>query len=264
MDLEAIKAKAKAAARKSSSPSPPRRTPPELLVVSDPEAKQELKNLDPPEITDQEFFSVDFVPAKLTVESLNLFLKMFAKTGNMSRAARAINVAPSTIKNAMKKNPLLKQLVDDTREMLKDAAEEELYRRAVHGTEKAIVYQGEIVDYVREYDSKYLIKLVEALDPDKWTPARKIIGQGDGGISINIVKISTGEVEKAFEIKDGQQKEVIDVKPTEYKDDSDNSTISVATPRISEGRVAVHGEHADGSEGGDGVAPQSGEGPGSG
>lgn len=225
---------------------------------------QVQKDLDLPHITDEEFFNVGFVPRALSVELINSFLLAYARTGNYSASCRAVGTHVNTMKNAEKKNPQLKILINEVQEALKDAAEQELYERAVNGTKKPVVFKGEIVDFVREHDSKYLIKLLEAINPDKWTPAKKLLNSGDGGLTINLVKISTGETEEIYNSKENPAGEVIDVESQSQEfQDGDNSTISVETQRLSDSSVEVHGDEQE-TEGGDGLAPEGRKGSGSG
>lgn len=90
----------------------------------------------------------------LTVKQIEHAIKQTA--GNVSAAARALGVSRSTVNRRIAESPVLKQLVEDTREELVDVAESALRREVLAGNITAIIFtlktQGKKRGYIERQE----------------------------------------------------------------------------------------------------------------
>jgi len=117
------------------------------------------------------------------------FLDAFRESGNISKAAMRAGTTRNLIYQALENDSAFAAAFEDTRESLNDGAEAEAYRRAVHGVDKGVYYQGERVDTERVYSDGLLTRWLEAKRPDEWDRARKMeLGVNVSGEVINELK----------------------------------------------------------------------------
>lgn len=90
------------------------------------------------------------------------FLAALATSPNITDAARVAGITRDAAYKARKADPAFAAQWDDALEQSTDAMIGEMYRRAVHGTEKPVFHMGEIVGHVREYSDTLAIFLAKA------------------------------------------------------------------------------------------------------
>lgn len=105
------------------------------------------------------------------------FLTEFAKTGNVKLACGSAGVDRSTPYAARKADAAFAAAWDEAAEDSSDLLEEEARRRAVEGTEKPLLYQGEVVQTVREYSDTLLIFLLKARRPERFRENLHVQGE---------------------------------------------------------------------------------------
>lgn len=109
------------------------------------------------------------------------FLSELAKSCNVSRAAEVAGVGRQTAYDHRGMFEDFSAAWDDAIEQATDALEFEARRRAMEGTEKPIVSQGEIIATVREYSDQLMMALLKAHRPDKYRDRRDVSLTGAGG-----------------------------------------------------------------------------------
>jgi hypothetical protein len=93
------------------------------------------------------------------------FLKAFAKSGNITQAAKAARVTRQSVYLHRQADPAFETAFLDAQEEATDLLELEARRRAETGTLKPVYQQGEEVGKVREFSDTLLLK---ANRPDKF------------------------------------------------------------------------------------------------
>ena len=86
----------------------------------------------------------------------------------MSEAAVSANIARTTAYAWRETDPEFASAWDDAIEAAADALEGEAWRRAVTGTERPIIWKGEVTGTVREYSDRLLECLLRAHRPEKF------------------------------------------------------------------------------------------------
>lgn len=110
---------------------------------------------------------------KLNLDMMEVFCTEYSKHSRFSTAAKAVGVHVSTVKNAIKTNPVFAAMVDEAKEVYKDRIMEAVYVRAVDGINEPIIggpNRDEIVAYKRVYSDRLLeleAKRVEPMYRDK-------------------------------------------------------------------------------------------------
>lgn len=89
------------------------------------------------------------------------FLATLAETANVAASARVAGIARSTAYTHKLDDPDFASEWDDVFEGAIDEAESELYRRAVHGVERAVYQNGKRVGTIKEYSDTCLIFLLK-------------------------------------------------------------------------------------------------------
>lgn len=141
---------------------------------------------------------------KLTPKKREKFLDSLAKTGNVSKSAKAIGVSRQAIYSLKKSDTEFSDLWDDALETGLDALEEEARRRAYQGTLKPIYQQGKKVGQVREFSDTLMIFLLKGGRPQKYRENIKVSVENlDAAIEHQLARLANrgedstvGEVEK--------------------------------------------------------------------
>jgi hypothetical protein len=79
-----------------------------------------------------------------------------------------------------------KEAWDEAVEMGTDSLEDEGYRRATHGTDRPVFYQGEQCGSIREYSDNLLKFLLEGRRPDRFR-AKPVENAGASNVAITVV-----------------------------------------------------------------------------
>lgn len=124
----------------------------------------------------------------LTINEKAAFLKKLASSaGNVSKAAQAARIARSSAYDYKKSDSDFSAAWDDVIEQVADAAEEELYRRAVKGVREPVFYKGQKVASVRKFSDRALEAFLRANRPNKYRERMEL--------NINVPALSDEELE---------------------------------------------------------------------
>ncbi len=96
-----------------------------------------------------------------------LFLADFAANGNVSLAVQAAGIARSTHYEWLNKYPKYKVAYEAAEDEAIDSLELEARRRAMHGTDEPVFYQGFECGVIRKYSDTLLMFLLNGLRPGK-------------------------------------------------------------------------------------------------
>ncbi|CUK12092.1 Uncharacterised protein [Achromobacter sp. 2789STDY5608615] len=110
-------------------------------------------------------FTVPSMATKLTPEKKIAFLAALAETGNVSRAAKAIDVARITVYEWRDEDEEFAAAWEKAKRIGMGLLEDEVLRRAHDGTEKPVFHQGLQCGTIREYSDTLAIFLLKAHDP---------------------------------------------------------------------------------------------------
>lgn len=117
-----------------------------------------------------------------------VFLDELAKNPNVSRAARIAGVNRATAYKHKNSNDAFSAAWDEAIEEAADVLEEEMWRRAVEGTNKPIIHKGEVTGTFKEYSDTLMIFLAKAHRPEKFRERYEHTGSGaNGEIVIRVV-----------------------------------------------------------------------------
>ena len=147
------------------------------------------------------------------------FLDVLARTGNITRSAKAVGYADTTYLRRLKKSD---KDFSEKWEMAylsgSDMLLDEAQRRALHGIEEEIYYKGEVVGTKLVYSDAVLMFLIRGQHPDKYGQ-----GVGKGGAQINfgvaILPMQAANEqaweERTIEMHAGQEVIILEPKPDE-------------------------------------------------
>jgi hypothetical protein len=92
----------------------------------------------------------------LTHRRMKELLKEIEKTGNLVASCAAVNIDRSTLYQAMKRKPELKDAVELARHKAAYAIEKELRRRGIEGYEEKVFHGGEQIGTQTRYSDRLL------------------------------------------------------------------------------------------------------------
>jgi hypothetical protein len=98
----------------------------------------------------------------------NKMLRAFAAVGMVAEAARIAEVDRTMHYDWLKADEVYAKAFDHAHEIAGELAEDELTRRGIHGVEKPVYQQGELVGHVVEYSDACLIFKLKGLKPQKY------------------------------------------------------------------------------------------------
>ncbi|MEK0313735.1 hypothetical protein [Cohnella sp. 56] len=96
------------------------------------------------------------------------FLAAYAQTANITQSAKAADVERGLHYVWMQNDPVYAAAFESAKEEAAEYLEQEARRRAVHGVDEPVFYQGEAVGKVRKYSDTLLIFLMKGAMPDKY------------------------------------------------------------------------------------------------
>ena len=96
------------------------------------------------------------------------FLDELEMSGNVSRAARLIDVSRRSLYDRRAADSEFARAWQDALDAAMDALEEEARRRALEGNEEPVFYQGKPVGRVRKYSDPLLMFLLRAHRPARF------------------------------------------------------------------------------------------------
>ena len=109
-----------------------------------------------------------------------VFLARLAECGRVKLAAQLAGLSDSNLYQERKHNPEFAEAWRDALDVAMGRAEDEAYRRAVEGVERAVYHKGTEIGYVRQYSDNLLMFLLKAHRPEKYRD-NCIPGGADGG-----------------------------------------------------------------------------------
>lgn len=115
-------------------------------------------------------------------------LEVLRATANVTKAAQAIGVSRQTAHDWRAQDVQFAKAWDDAINTAMEAAEGELYRRAVEGTLKPVFYQGGECGEIREYSDTLLMFMLKGHKPEKY---RDVVEQKQSGEVV--LKVQYGE-----------------------------------------------------------------------
>jgi len=106
------------------------------------------------------------------------FLLAYCVRGTVTRAAADARVDRTLHYVWLEKDTAYAAAFADARQVARDLAEDEIWRRASEGQIVPVFHQGLVVGYRRERDSTLLIFHAKGNDPDKWADRAKVTHDG--------------------------------------------------------------------------------------
>jgi hypothetical protein len=136
------------------------------------------------------------------------FLIGFLQTCEVRAAARLSGVSRQSHYEWMRGDPLYREHFRRAREMLADAAEDELYRRAMIGHETPIIFRGKITGSYKTPSDQLLMFMLKALRPHIYREsARSPFGEpGPTEINIRVHKPDNPPTVEATDGESGVQR----------------------------------------------------------
>lgn len=141
---------------------------------------------------------------------------------NKKKACDMVGISPSTVKCWMKEYEWFRLAVIEMENTFIEAAEAELYRRAVDGWDEEVYGKDGFVGTVRKYDGKLLERLVASRKPEyrqNHNPDGVGAGVQLGVIVVNNVAEDMGDFEKmcanAIEVQRENKRRVLDGRKTD-------------------------------------------------
>lgn len=117
-----------------------------------------------------------------------IFLEELSQVPNVTRAARLAGVSRKTAYNHKNSNDAFSAAWDEAIEEAVDLLEQEMWRRAVEGTDKPIIHKGEVTGTMKEYSDTLAIFLAKAHRPERFRERYEHTGSGaNGEIVIRVV-----------------------------------------------------------------------------
>ena len=130
---------------------------------------------------------------KLTPKKRALFCKYLADTGNVTKAAQAINVSRTCCYEHKDEDPLFAEAWQNAVDQAVDELEEEGRRRAFEGTLEPVFYKGKECGYIRKYSDTLLIFLMKGHRPEKYRERSHLEVTGEGGGPVQMILLPEGK-----------------------------------------------------------------------
>ena len=96
------------------------------------------------------------------------FLRHYARTGNVTEAARAAGVSRNLHYYWLEHLPGYREAAAQAEQMAADALEREAWRRAVEGWDEPVYQKGQLVGTVRRYSDVLMTLLLRGLRPERY------------------------------------------------------------------------------------------------
>lgn len=140
------------------------------------------------------------------------FLAAFAQCATVSSAAEAARVHRNQHYRWLQ-DPEYQQAFEQARETAVDALEAEAVRRAVHGRNEPVYYQGKVVGTVQRYSDILLIFLLKGAMPAKYRDRHEITGAHGQPLipDPGRVQLTDEKLAALIALAEKQRPEVVDV-----------------------------------------------------
>ena len=137
-------------------------------------------------------------PPKLTWDVFVAICARVRETGVKYASCQEFGIGGNWVVKRIKElaeegEPQWLELWEQSLELFADDLEAEMYRRAVHGTDKPVFYKGEVVGEIREYSDQLAITLAKATRPEKFRENVKLDADVKGGVLVVPGKMSVEE-----------------------------------------------------------------------
>lgn len=96
------------------------------------------------------------------------FLAAFAHRGQVVKAATMAGIHWQSHYNWLEQDDEYAKAFEKAKQVVADRIEDAFFHRAVNGTDAPVIYEGEITDTYKKYDTTAGIVLLKALRPDKY------------------------------------------------------------------------------------------------
>lgn len=121
------------------------------------------------------------MPRNPLTASAEAFLKAYAQTANITKAAEAAKLDRGLHYHWIDTNPKYQRRFLAAERMAADVIESEAVRRATEGVMEAVYYQGRAVGAVRRYSDGIMLTLLRGFKPQKYAIQKTEITGADGG-----------------------------------------------------------------------------------
>jgi hypothetical protein len=150
------------------------------------------------------------INTKLTPKRTRDFLKELEKTGNLQSAAAHVDITPSAIYTAARKDQRFKDSIELARHKASHAIETELRRRGIEGYEEKVFFQGEQIGTQTRYSDR-LLELLAKGNMEKYGKTSEFgvnINIGSENIKSKLAGLLGVEIKKEEEIIEGEFREL--------------------------------------------------------
>jgi hypothetical protein len=130
---------------------------------------------------------------KMTRECKDRFLAELSKYGNVTQAARVVNVSRPVLYKHKRDEEDFRVEWESAARIGALALEDEARRRAYEGWEDPVFHKGEQCGTVRKFSDTLLLRLLQAHHPDKYADRSKVQAE---------VNVSLSELVKDLDIDD--------------------------------------------------------------
>ncbi|HEX9444481.1 MAG TPA: hypothetical protein VGA73_10190 [Candidatus Binatia bacterium] len=124
--------------------------------------------------------------AELKNRRQRAFLAAYARTMAIKKAARFARVSSKSHYRWLRRDPIYRQCFHHARQILGDAAEEEVWRRAYEGYDTPILYGGAVTGWYKSYSDTLAMFMLKGLKPEVYRDRDYGAGPFEGPTSITI------------------------------------------------------------------------------
>ncbi len=118
-----------------------------------------------------------------------IFLHVYSRTGNKSKACRQAGVSVGAINAYIKRNPYFAKKVNDAANNLADSLEEALIERGRDGYQEEVYQEGRLVGHKTKYSDKHLLAGLAAMRPARYGNRKTVEVTGAQGGPIQMAAL---------------------------------------------------------------------------
>lgn len=123
--------------------------------------------------------------SKQTPERKRIILEVLAQGWSYTRAGNHAGVSRQTIFHWRNEDPEFARQCEEAIEAGTDILEDEATRRAAHGVDKPLLYQGDVVASVKEYSDALMQMALKGRRRNKFGDQQVLSGPDDGPIQLS-------------------------------------------------------------------------------
>lgn len=136
-------------------------------------------------------------PIKFTPKKQKEFIRLLSETGNVSKCCKALNLDRETVYRYRRSNKKFAKEWEIAKEAYIGLLEDESWRRAFKGIDKAVWYKGELVGIEKQFSDTLLMHRLNAERPDKYQYRQRIDANVNGNITVKVMKFSDKSKKKS-------------------------------------------------------------------